>query len=86
MHVVVTGIDSTDRPAVYIANITINGSAREFRLEARLPRLTSVGYERPFEEAFRGTGYAGRIASLIVRFHKGEPIDFPVDVSAQLDS
>jgi hypothetical protein len=80
MHVVIRGIKSTSSPIAYIVDMTIDGEARAFEFEVRLPDLISVGTERAFDEIFRGTRGAGKIASAVVKHHKGESIDFPINI------
>jgi hypothetical protein len=78
MDVVVTGIRPGDSATSYIVDMTIDGTIKSFRFEVRLPHLMSVGIERAFEEIFRGVRGGRRIASLVLNYHKGEPIEFPV--------
>jgi hypothetical protein len=80
MIVVVTNIEQADSPVRYFMEMTVDGVSKKLKFEVRLPDLMSVGYEREFETIFRATRGARKIASLVIAFHKSEPINFPVAI------
>lgn len=85
IRVVVTGVRGAGSPETYVVDMMIDGMARSFEFAVAPRSFFSLSTEREFDNVFQQSLGVGGIVEVVYRYHKGEPIDFPVDIGEVLD-